>query len=184
MEAAGPDDLLRRAEALEAEAVALRARMAESAAAEDGRRARTQHPWAALDGATHVALIATDPAGHVTDWNAGAHTVLGWTADAMRGRPVAELYTPEDQTEGRPGRTMRTALDQGRAEEAGWRLCADGARRWVSGETVPLRDTSGAPAGFVTILRDRTDLQQVERALRASEERYRTLFESTGRTAR
>ncbi len=177
MGAPGSDDLLRRARALEAEAAALRARAAGSPA-EDGGSARAPHPWAALDGATHIALIATDPAGRVTGWNAGATNILGWTTDAMRGRPVAELFTPEDRAEGRPERTLRTALDHDRAEEAGWRLRADGARRWVSGETMPLRDPAGGPAGFVTILRDSTDLHEAEQALRASEERYRTLFEA------
>ncbi|MCJ2072321.1 PAS domain S-box protein [Methylobacterium sp. J-030] len=172
MDAAGTDELLRRAGALEAEAAALRARAAGSAAA------HAQSHFAILDGATQVALIATDPTGHVTDWNAGAQTILGWTADAMRGRPIAELFTPEDRAEGRPEQAMREAQDRGRAEEAGWRLRADGARFRVSGETIPLRDAAGGPAGFVTILHDRTDLHAAEQALRASEERYRTLFEA------
>jgi PAS domain S-box-containing protein len=172
MDAAGADDLLRRAQALEEEAAALRARAAGSAAAD------LQSHLAILDGATEVALIATDPAGHITRWNIGAAHLLGWTGDAMRGRPIAELFTPEDRAAGRPEQAMRAALDQGRAEAAGWRLRADGERRWVSGETMPLRGADGAPAGFVTLLHDRTALHAAEQALRASEERYRTLFEA------
>ncbi|MBE7247844.1 MAG: PAS domain S-box protein, partial [Actinomycetospora chiangmaiensis] len=172
MDAPGAGDLLLRAQALEAEAAALRARAAGSGAV------RTRSEFAILDGATQVAVIVIDPAGHVTAWNAGAAHLLGWNAEAMRGRPIADLFTPEDRAEGCPEQTLRIALERGRAEETGWRLRADGERRRISGETLALRDTSGDLAGFATILHDRTDLYEAEQALRASDERYRTLFEA------
>ena len=42
-----------------------------------------------------------------------------------------------------------------------------------------LRDAQGRPVGFMLILRDVTDLKEAEEALRESESRYRTLFETS-----
>ncbi|MCJ2135976.1 PAS domain S-box protein [Methylobacterium sp. J-026] len=176
---AGTEDLLRRARALEEEAAALRARAGIAARGDaPGAAARAWLQRAIFDGTTRLAVVAADRDGHVTAWNAGAERLLGWTAAAMRGRPIADLFTPEDRAAGHPETGMRMALDRGRAEDTGWRLRADGARLWVASETMPLRDDAGDPAGLVQILQDRTDLREAGQALRASEERYRTLFEA------
>jgi PAS domain S-box-containing protein len=190
MAEAETDALLRRARALEEEAAALRARAAAtgsaatgsaatgSAAAGDGRRAGQER--AILDSTTQFAIIATDREGRVTDWNTGAERILGWTADAMHGQPIARLFTPEDRAAARPETEMRTALDQGRADDAGWHLRADGGRLWTSGEMMPLRDETGGHIGYVKILRDRTDLHATGQALRAAEDRLHRAQEAGG----
>ncbi|RZM13113.1 MAG: PAS domain S-box protein, partial [Sphingomonas sp.] len=42
-----------------------------------------------LDAATDHAIIALDPDGQVTRWNAGAEAILGWTEAEMVGRSAS-----------------------------------------------------------------------------------------------
>jgi PAS domain S-box-containing protein len=44
----------------------------------------------------HDAFIAVGPDGLVTDWNARAEQIFGWTADEALGRDLAELIIPPE----------------------------------------------------------------------------------------
>ena len=130
-----------------------------------------------LDSAVDYAIVATDPEGRITRWNAGAENVLGWTEAEMLGRPVAVLFTPEDRASRRPETEMALALKDGVAPDERWHLRKDGRRFWASGELMPLRSDDGRVVGFLKILRDRTEQRAANAALEASELRYRSLVE-------
>ncbi|MBE7200945.1 MAG: PAS domain S-box protein [Parafilimonas terrae] len=130
-----------------------------------------------LDSAIDYAIIAMDPAGRVTRWNAGAERILGWTEAEMLGRPVANLFTPEDRAGDRPGTEMRLACEFGAGDDERWHLRKDGTRFWASGEMMPLQTEAGQTVGFIKILRDRTNQREASAALQASELRYRSLVE-------
>ncbi len=137
-----------------------------------------------VDSATDHAVIATDGAGRVTRWSEGARRVLGWSEAEMLGQPADRFFTPEDVAAGRLGEEMRCALETGSAANERWHLRANGERFWANGEMTVLRDEAGAAAGFVKVLRDRTQqrlaaeqLTRARDALVAEREQLAQMFE-------
>ncbi len=120
-----------------------------------------------LDSAADYAIVATGPDGLVTDWNAGAVRVLGWTEDEMLGRPLDCFFTPEDVAADRPATEMRDALATGAGRDERWHRRKSGERFWANGEMTVLRDDAGTATGFVKVLRDRTEQRRISEELRA-----------------
>jgi PAS domain S-box-containing protein len=180
------DDLIRRALALEAEAARLRAEAGQADAAPDAAQEGTdlvepeRRRQAILDSTTRFAIIGTDRDGGVTDWNLGAERIFGWSSAAMRGRPIAQLFTPEDRAIGRPETEMHLARERGRADDERWHLRADGSRFWASGEMMPLRAANGDHIGYVKVLIDRTEEHRTGDALHMAEARLRRAEEAGG----
>jgi PAS domain S-box-containing protein len=83
---------------------------------------------AIVDGAVDFAIITTDGQGVITDWNAGAVQILGWTREEMLGQPVDCIFSPEDRLAGRPALEMQIAIAAGRASDERWHLRKDETR--------------------------------------------------------
>ena len=60
-----------------------------------------------------------DPDGRVTNWNAGAQAIKGYTAEEIVGQHFSRFYTEEDRAGGEPARALETARDQGQIRERG-----------------------------------------------------------------
>ncbi|MDZ7281316.1 PAS domain S-box protein [Sphingomonas sanguinis] len=151
------------------------ARLRSSQAALAASEARQR---AIFDNAADIAMIVTDPAGIITDWNPGAQNVLGWTAEEMLGQDAERFFTPEDRASDRILQEMTGALQDGRAADERWHLRKDGERFWASGEMLPLFDEDDHHLGFVKMLRDRTREHLDGVALRLAQERFQTIVET------
>ena len=120
-----------------------------------------------VESAVDYAIVSCDLGGQVISWSEGAHRVLGWTESEMRGQPIHRFFTPEDVAAGEVEREMATAAQEGAANDERWHVRRDGERFWASGELMPLKDgESGRIAGFVKILRDRTEQRRIDTQLR------------------
>jgi PAS domain S-box-containing protein len=74
---------------------------------------------------------------------------------------------------------LGTAAREGCAGDERWHLRKDGGRVFMNGSVHPLpRDAQGREQGFIKIARDETARRAADEALRESEARYRSLFNS------
>jgi diguanylate cyclase (GGDEF)-like protein/PAS domain S-box-containing protein len=120
------------------------------------------------------AVVITDPAGRITDWNPAAERIYGWSREEVLGETVDLWLPPSDAAD--LNRRILDALE----EEGRWtgtvRFVRKDGRLGLS-ETVvlPLKDALGTRVGALGVSRDVTEREHAAEALRVSEERYRLM---------
>jgi PAS domain S-box-containing protein len=132
---------------------------------EAARRAGEQRLGLLVDGVADHALYMVDTRGLVTDWNAGAERLKGFTAQEIVGQHFSCLFTPEDQEAGAPQNALESAARNGTHTAEYWRTRKDGSRFLSTVAISALRDPAGRPQGFALITRDTTELRQQQQAL-------------------
>nr|WP_321350253.1 PAS domain S-box protein [uncultured Methanoregula sp.] len=118
----------------------------------------------------------TDTSGAITLLSPSLTRLTGWKAEDLLGRPATCLYiNPDDRT---------ALLDE--IEKKGavrdYELLLrkrDGTQTTASLSASRIYDAEGSPAGVAGILRDITERKRMERALRESEERFRSIVENS-----
>ena len=115
-----------------------------------------------VNAITDYAIYMLDPAGRVTNWNAGAELIKGYAEHEIVGQHFSLFYTPEDQRAGEPARALQTALAQRKYEKEAWRVRKDGSRFYASVVIHPLYDPAGQHIGFAKITRDITQRKKIQ----------------------
>ncbi len=108
------------------------------------------------------AIYMLDPNGIVTNWNAGAQRIKGYTADEIIGQHFAKFFTDIDRSAGAPARSLRIAAEQGRFETEGWRVRKDGTLFWANAVIDAIRDERGELVGFAKVTRDVTERREAQ----------------------
>ncbi|WP_145279197.1 CheR family methyltransferase [Pseudomonas sp. URMO17WK12:I11] len=121
------------------------------------------------------AIIILDGNGVICEWNRGAESIFGHSAEQIAGSHFDVLFTDQDRAAGVPEAELRKAQVNGRAEDERWHLRRDGSRLYCSGETARLR---GDTPGYVKIARDMTGQKhlQDEQGKRLAETRTSSLL--------
>ena len=132
-----------------------------------------------VEGVSDHAIYMLDPLGRVKNWNSGAERIKGYTASEIIGQHFSCFYMEQDREQRVPEGALRTAEHLGAFKDEGWRVRKDGVRFWANVLIQPIRAGDGSLLGFTKITRDATQQRLSERALRASEARYRLLAENT-----
>jgi PAS domain S-box-containing protein len=144
--------------------------LSERRAAEQTLRRSQEELRLLVQSVTDYAIYMVDRAGNVTNWNAGAERIKGYTADEIVGQHFSRFYTEEDREAGEPARALEAAAREGRLEKEGWRVRKDGTRFWANVVIDPVRDMDGAIIGFAKVTRDITERRNAQIELEKARE--------------
>lgn len=125
-----------------------------------------------------AAVLITDARGHIEYVNASFCTMTGYTADEVKGltpRLLKSGVTPDAEYE-----RLWTSIRTGQSFRG--EICnrrKDSSLYWASVQISPVRDHNDEITHFIGIETDTTERRRAEEELRASEERFRSLVDSS-----
>jgi PAS domain S-box-containing protein len=134
------------------------------------RREVVQARLAALVESSADAIVSVSLEGLITDWNAAAEQLFGYTAEEAIGQPITMLALAEQVAESEAF-LAQTARGESITGVETVRRRKDGRLLDVALTAAPIKDGAGRVVGSSRILRDITERKQTEAALRESEKR-------------
>ncbi|MEO5881675.1 MAG: ATP-binding protein [Caldimonas sp.] len=126
------------------------------------------------------AVVACDDAGHVIYLNPAAQARYGTSSSAALGRSWTDLY---EERWSEPGDRQKAAEELARTGVSRCHtlhVTPAGAQIDVETTTTRLSDAEGAPIGYLSVIRDVSDREQIEVALRESRAHLRFMLDSAG----
>lgn len=130
-----------------------------------------------INSVKDYGIFLLDEWGYIESWNIGAERIQGYKASEIVGKHFSTFYTNEDIQRQHPQYELQVASKEGRYEEEGWRVRKDGTKFWASITITPLRSKDGVLIGYAKVTRDLSERKEYEERLKASEERFRKMFE-------
>ncbi len=127
---------------------------------------------------SHDAIFVHDLSGNITYWNRGAEQLYGWSSDEAAGRQPRELIRTVFPTtyEAIIAEVHRT----GRWEGELIQTTRDGRQVAASSRWALQRDDHERPLAILETNTDITEQKRADAELRASEKRYRNIFDAAG----
>lgn len=145
-----------------------------------------------LAAASEISIIATDPEGVITIFNAGAERMLGYSAAEMVGRETPAVFHVEAEVRARGAeltgalgypvagfRVFVEPLERAHSDAHEWTYVhKDGREFPVSLVATALRSTDGRVLGYLGIAQDITERKQTETILREQAEHTRAIVDN------
>jgi PAS domain S-box-containing protein len=132
---------------------------------------------AAIVESSDDAIVSKTLQGIIVTWNRGAEKVFGYRAEEVIGLPITILIPPDHEDE-EPAILERLRRGDRVDHYQTVRRRKDGRLIDISLTISPIRDASGAIVGASKIARDISHQKAIERALVASDTRFRLLANS------
>ena len=122
-------------------------------------------------------VVITDNNGVITFYNTGATEIFGHRPSDILGKPVLDFYVRKKDA--KTVKQMLLKSKEGKISNFETQfLSRDGKTVFVNMSATLMRDEEGKVIGTLGINRDITQRKILERELKESEERYRTMVES------
>ncbi len=116
------------------------------------------------DCMTDYAVCTLDSNGSVRNWNTGAERLLGYSSAEIVGQSYSRFFIKEDLLARHPERLLDQARFSGRAGQEGWRVRKGGGRLRSRSSIIPLKNSQGAPSGYLLVIHDLTRLEEANLA--------------------
>ncbi|HXX65331.1 MAG TPA: PAS domain S-box protein [Bacteroidota bacterium] len=143
----------------------LRAEVVERQRAEDALRISEEQFRLSIESVKDYAIFMLDQDGRVSSWNAGAERMSGYPPEEVLGTDFSIFYPVEDVQSAKPLAHLQSARAEGRVEDEGWRVRADGSRFWANVVMTAVRNQDGSLRGFSKVTRDATERKKMEEQL-------------------
>ena len=144
--------------------------MTEQKIAEDTLRKSEEQLRLLVQSVTNYAIYMLSPEGIITNWNAGAERIKGYTPKDIIGQHFSKFYSPEDAAAGVPQMGLDTARREGRFEKEGWRYRKDGSKFWANVVIDAIRAPDGELIGYAKVTRDMTERRRAQEQLERARE--------------
>jgi PAS domain S-box-containing protein len=131
---------------------------------------------AAIVSSSDDAIIGKDLKGTILSWNQAAERLYGYSSAEVVGRSIS-LLIPPDQAGELPSILKRIGQGESIEHYETVRMRKNGEQIHVSTTISPIKDATGRIIGASAVAHDITERKRMEKELRASEERYRLLFD-------
>jgi PAS domain S-box-containing protein len=174
-----PEQLRRDLEALRHDNARLRRVETELAAALESLRGSDERLRLAVDAAG-MGLWEWDIVSNRVSWDANKHDIFGMAHGTFAGTKEAflELVHPEDRA--MLGMAITRAIEDGAPYVNEFRIVTSaGDTRWIANLGQVYRDDQGRPLRMIGFVRDVTEQKLTERALTYSEQKFRSIVETT-----
>jgi PAS domain S-box-containing protein len=133
---------------------------------------------ASIVGSSDDAIISKSLDGVITSWNKAAERIFGYTAEEAVGQRIT-LIIPADRRDEETKILERLKRGERIDHFETVRSRKDGTLLDISLTISPVKDGAGAVIGASKVARDITEAKRIERALRASEERFKAIVKTT-----
>jgi PAS domain S-box-containing protein len=122
-------------------------------------------------------VLVFDRQGQIVRFNRACEQATGYSFAKIRGQTCAELLAPEEATAVQAIHDRLWSGEKSVADEHVW-ITREGQRRLIAWSSTVLSDQDGTPEYIISTGIDVTEHRRAEQALRASEERHRSLVDN------